>query len=139
MARLWADPTLVDSAVEEMLRYDTPIQLTHRHVLTDVDVDGVQFREGEDVVVLLGATNRDPAFFSEPDRFDAGRPDNGHLSFAWGSHFCLGARLARLEAQLVFAGLRQRFSRLELAEEPVRRPGLVLRGLESLRLHITCR
>jgi cytochrome P450 len=139
MARLWDDPTLVDSAVEEMLRYDTPIQLTHRHVLTDVDVDGVQFREGEDVVVLLGATNRDPAFFSEPDRFDAGRPDNGHLSFAWGSHFCLGARLARLEAQLVFAGLRQRFSRLELAEEPVRRPGLVLRGLESLRLQITCR
>ena len=139
MARLWADPTLVDSAVEEMLRYDTPIQLTNRHVLADVDVDGVQFRKGEDVVLLLGATNRDPACFPEPDRFDVGRPDNGHLSFAWGAHFCLGARLARLEAQLVFAGLRQRFSRLELADEPVRRPGLMLRGLESLRVQMSCR
>lgn len=138
MARLWADPTLVDSAVEEMLRYDTPIQLTNRHVLADVDLDGVQFSEGEHVVVLLGAANRDPACFPEPERFVA-RPDNGHLSFAWGAHFCLGARLARLEAQLVFAGLRQRFSRLELAGEPVRRPGLILRGLESLRLHMTVR
>lgn len=139
MARLWADPGLVDSAVEEMLRYDTPIQLTHRHVLADAVVDGVQFRQGENVVVLLGATNRDPACFPEPDRFDVGRPNNGHLAFAWGAHFCLGARLARLEAQLVFAGLRERFSRLELADEPVRRPGLVLRGLESLPLRFTSR
>ena len=139
MAQLWADPTLVDSAVEEMLRYDTPIQLTPRHVLADVDVDGLQFREGDNVVVLLGAANRDPAVFPEPDRFAVGRPDNGHLSFAWGSHFCLGARLARLEAQLVFAGLRQRFTRLELAGEPVRRPGLLLRGLESLPVRFTPR
>ena len=139
MARLWTDPTLVEPAVEEMLRYDTPIQLTPRHVLADVEVDGMQFRKGENVVVLLGAANRDPAVFPEPDRFDIARPDNGHLSFAWGSHFCLGARLARLEAQLVFAGLRQRFSRLELAGEPVRRPGLLLRGLESLPLRVTSR
>lgn len=139
MARLWADPGLVGSAVEEMLRYDTPIQLTTRHVLADVDVDGLQLRAGEHVVVLLGAANRDPACFPEPDRFDAARRDNSHLSFAWGSHFCLGARLARLEAQLVFAGLRERFSRLELAGEPVRTPGLILRGLESLPLQMTCR
>ena len=139
MARLWADPTLVDSAVEEMLRYDTPIQLTMRHVLTDVEVDGAQFREGENVVVLLGAANRDPACFPEPDRFDVGRPDNGHLSFAWGTHFCLGARLARLEAQMLFAGLRERFTALDLAGEPVRRPGLLLRGLESLPLRFTPR
>jgi cytochrome P450 len=139
MARLWADPTLVGSAVEEMLRYDTPIQLTMRHVLADVDVDGVQLREGENVVILLGASNRDPAFFPEPDRLDVGRPDNTHLSFAWGTHFCLGARLARLEAQLVFSGLQRRFARLEPADEPVRRPGLLLRGLELLRLQMTCR
>lgn len=139
LARLWADPTLVDSAVEEMLRYDTPIQLTMRHVLADVDIDGVQFRQGENVVVLLGAANRDPACFPEPDRFDVGRPDNGHLSFAWGTHFCLGARLARLEAQMLFAGLRQRFTALDLAGEPVRRPGLLLRGLESLPLRFTPR
>lgn len=139
MKRLWADPTLVGSAVEEMLRYDTPVQLTTRHVLADVDVDGTHFRQGENVVVLLGAANRDPACFPEPDRFDVARPDNGHLSFAWGSHFCLGARLARLEAQLVFSGLLQRFTRLELTGEPVRRPGLALRGLESLRLRMTSR
>lgn len=139
MRRLWADPTLVGSAVEEMLRYDTPVQLTTRHVLADVDVDGTHFRQGENVVVLLGAANRDPACFPEPDRFDVARPDNGHLSFAWGSHFCLGARLARLEAQLVFSGLLQRFTRLELTGEPVRRPGLALRGLESLRLRMTSR
>ncbi len=139
MKRLWADPTLVGSGVEEMLRYDTPVQLTTRHVLADVDVDGTHFRQGENVVVLLGAANRDPACFPEPDRFDVARPDNGHLSFAWGSHFCLGARLARLEAQLVFSGLLQRFTRLELTGEPVRRPGLALRGLESLRLRMTSR
>lgn len=139
MDRLWADPALVGSAVEEMLRYDTPVQLITRHVLADVYVDGVQFREGESVVVLLGAANRDPAWIPEPDRFDISRPDHGHLAFAWGSHFCLGARLARLEAQLVFTGLRQRFARPELADEPLRRPGLALRGLESLPLRLTSR
>ena len=139
MERLWADPTLMGAAVEEMLRYDTPVQLITRHVLADVQVDGRHFRQGENIVVLLGAANRDSACSPEPDRFDIGRPDNGHLSFAWGSHFCLGARLARLEAQLVFAGLQRRFSRLELAGEPVRRPGLALRGLESLPLRFTSR
>ena len=139
MDRLWADPTLVGSAVEEMLRYDTPVQLISRQVLTDVEVEGVQFREGEGVVALLGAANRDPAWIPEPDRFDIGRPDHGHLSFAWGSHYCLGARLARLEAQLVFAGLRQRFARLDLAGEPRQRPGLALRALESLPVRLTPR
>ena len=137
MDRLWADPALVGSAVEEMLRYDTPVQLVIRRALADVQVEGARLRQGENVVVLLGAANRDPAWFPEPDRFDISRPDNGHLAFAWGSHFCLGARLARLEAQLVFAGLRRRFSGLDLAEEPCRRPGLALRGLETLPLNVT--
>jgi cytochrome P450 len=139
MDRLWADPALVDSAVEEMLRYDTPVQLVTRHVMSDAEVEGARLREGENVVVLLGAANRDPAWFPEPDTFDISRPDNIHLSFAWGSHFCLGARLARLEAQLVFAALRQRFARLDLAGEPRWRPGLALRGLESLPLRFTLR
>jgi cytochrome P450 len=139
MERLWADPTLVGSAVEEMLRYDTPIQLVTRHVMSDAEVEGARLREGENVVVLLGAANHDPAWFPEPDRFDVSRPDNLHLSFAWGSHFCLGARLARLEAQLVFSGLVRRFGRLDLAGEPVRRPGLALRGLESLPLRFDLR
>ncbi|MGH9008551.1 MAG: cytochrome P450 [Acidimicrobiia bacterium] len=89
--------------------------------------------------MLLGAANHDPAWFPEPDHFDISRPDNGHLAFAWGSHFCLGARLARLEAQLVFAGLRKRFARLDLAGEPCWRPGLALRGLESLPLRLSPR
>jgi Cytochrome P450 len=139
MDRLWADPTVVDSAVEEMLRYDTPVQLVTRQVLADVEVEGAYLRQDENVVVLLGAANRDPASFPEPDVFDISRPDNGHLAFAWGSHFCLGARLARLEAQLVFAGLRRRFARLDLAGEPRRRPGLALRGLDSLPLTVTPR
>jgi cytochrome P450 len=139
MDRLWSDPALVDSAVEEMLRYDTPIQLVTRQVMSDAEVEGARLREGENVVVLLGAANHDPAWFPEPDRFDISRPDNLHLSFAWGSHFCLGARLARLEAQLVFSGLVRRFGRLDLAGEPSRRPGLALRGLESLPLRFDLR
>jgi cytochrome P450 len=139
MNRLWADPDIIEPAVEEMLRYDTPVQLIVRHVLSDAKVEGASLKQGETVVVLLGAANHDPASFPQPDRFDVGRPDNGHLSFAWGSHFCLGARLARLEAQLVFSGLRARFSRLELAGEPVRRPGLALRGLEALPLRFALR
>ena len=140
MGRLWGDPALVAPAVEEMLRYDTPIQLINRHVLSDVEVEGgARLEQGDTVVVLLGAANRDPTWFCEPDRFDVGRPDNGHLAFAWGTHFCLGARLARLEAQLVFSGLRERFTRLALAGEPVRRAGLALRGLETLPLRLEAR
>jgi cytochrome P450 len=139
MGRLWADPNLVAPAVEEMLRYDTPVQLIVRHVLADAEVEGAALKQGDTVVVLLGAANHDPAWFPEPERFDICRPDNGHLAFAWGSHFCLGARLARLEAQLVLTGLRERFTHLELASEPVRRPGLALRSLESLPVQMTCR
>ncbi len=139
MDRLWNDAALVGPAVEEMLRYDTPVQLISRQVMAEVEVEGAVLRPGESVVVLLGAANHDPAWFPEPDRFDLSRPDNPHLAFAWGTHFCLGARLARLEAHLVFAGLRQRFARLELAGEPLRRPGLALRGIDSLPLRFSPR
>ncbi|MGH8972701.1 MAG: cytochrome P450 [Acidimicrobiia bacterium] len=139
MARLWRNPALIGSAVEEMLRHDTPIQLVHRQVMKDIEMDGHHLSRGETVVALLAAANRDPARFADPDRFDVGRSDNVHLAFAWGIHFCLGARLARMEAQLVFAGLRQRFSRLDLAAEPRWRPGLALRGLDTLRVRCTPR
>ncbi|MGH9043109.1 MAG: cytochrome P450 [Acidimicrobiia bacterium] len=139
MARLLADPGLVAPAVEEILRYDTPVQFVHRNVVEDVEVGGHRLPAGDTVFTILAAANRDPARFPEPDRFDIGRTDNLHIAFAWGLHFCLGARLARMEGQLVFAGLRERFSDLELLEEPVRRPGLAIRSLDRLRVRVTPR
>jgi cytochrome P450 len=139
MARLWRDPGLVAPAVEEMLRYDSPVQLIHRQVMEDIDVDGLRLRQGETVLTLLGAANRDPARFPDPDRFDVGRQGKDHLAFAWGLHFCLGARLARMEAQLIFAGLRERFSSLDLAGEPPRRPGLAFRSVDALPIRFTPR
>ena len=120
--------------LEEMLRFDSPVQLIERYALADLDIGGHLVRAGETVNLLLGAANRDPDRFAAPDHLDVGRPDgNGHVSFAWGIHHCLGAPLARLEGQIVFARLRERFSRLELLDpEPPRRPTAVLRSLVSL-------
>ncbi len=139
MTRLLADPGLVAPAVEEILRYDTPVQFVHRLVLEDTELDGQRLREGDTVFAMLAAANRDPARFPHPDRFDVARTDNLHLAFAWGLHFCLGARLARMEGHLVFAGLRERFCALEMLAEPVRRPGLAIRALDSLPVRFTPR
>ena len=139
MARLWAAPGLAASAVEEIIRFDSPVQFVHRNVLEDLEVDGRRLRKGEIVLILLAAANRDPARFTDPDRFDVRRPDNLHLAFAWGLHFCLGARLARMEGQLVLQGLVERFTRVEPAGEPVRNPGLAIRGFESLPVRCTPR
>jgi cytochrome P450 len=139
MARLWADGSLVPSAVEEMLRYDSPVQFVTREVLEPAEVDSVALAPGEAVVAVLGAANRDPERFPEPDRFDVGRADNQPLSFGAGIHFCLGAPLARLEAQVVFARLRERFAGLEpLVAEPPRATGF-LRGLQSLPVRVRTR
>jgi hypothetical protein len=132
-------PALVAPAVEEILRYDTPVQFVHRQVVDDIEIGGHRLRPGDIVFAVLAAANRDPDRFPDPDRFDIGRRDNLHLAFAWGLHFCLGARLARMEGQLVFAGLRERFSGLELTGEPVRRPGLAIRALDSLPVRFTPR
>jgi cytochrome P450 len=138
-ARLWEHPELAASAVEEIVRFDSPIQFVHRNVLGDLELEGQHLSAGDVVMVLLAAANRDPARFADPDRFDIGRPDNLHLAFAWGLHFCLGARLARMEGQLVLAGLVERFARVEPAGEPVRNPGLVIRGFDSLPVRFTPR
>ena len=131
-ARLWVHPELAASAVEEILRFDSPVQFVHRNVLEDLEYDGHRLAAGDIVLALLASANRDPARFDDPDRFDVGRPDNLHLAFAWGLHFCLGARLARMEGQLVLAGLVERFAKVEPAGEPVRNPGLAIRGFDSL-------
>lgn len=136
MARLWADPGLVPGAVEEMLRFDSPVQLIERTALDDFDIDGHRVKTGETIVALLGAANRDPDQFPDPDRFDVTRANAaGHISFAWGIHHCLGAPLARLEGQIVFARLRERFARLELLEPNLaHRPSVGIRSLTALPL-----
>lgn len=141
MDRLWTHPHLVPGAVEEMLRYDAPVQLVDRTVLADTEVDGRALPAGDGVVVLLGAANRDPQLFADPDRFDVARPNaNQHLSFAWGLHHCLGAGLARLEATLVFAALIRRFARVEVLDlDPPRRPGVAFRTLVRLPVRVTPR
>lgn len=132
LERLRQDPALIESAVEELLRFDGPVQLTGRVVLEDSVVAGVEMKAGNFVMLLLGAANRDPAQFPDPDRLDIGRHPNQHLGFGRGIHFCLGAPLARLEGQIVFATLARRFPGLRLDGDPVHRDTVTLRGLESL-------
>lgn len=133
LQRLREEPSLLEPAVEEMLRYESPVQLTARVALTDVEVGGRTVGRGQLVLTVLGAANRDPAQFPEPDRFDVARRDNRHLAFGHGIHYCLGAPLARLEAQVAFRSLLARFPRLEPAfERPQWRPAVTLRGLATL-------
>jgi cytochrome P450 len=133
MERLRAEPDLIESGVEELLRYDSPVQMTARLAKEDLEIGGRHIEAGQLILVLLGAANRDPAQFGEPDRLDASRAENRHLSFAYGPHFCLGAALARLEGQIAFSTLLRRWSRLELASETVGwRDNATLRGLVAL-------
>jgi len=134
LARLRSDATLVPTAVEELMRWDTPLQMFERWVLEDLEVDGVRVPRGAELGLLFGSANRDPAVFAEPDELDVGRDPNPHLSFGAGVHFCLGAALARLELQTSFATVLRRMPDLELLEEPVWKSGYVIRGLQSLRV-----
>ncbi|MGY1644140.1 cytochrome P450 [Geodermatophilus sp. SYSU D00703] len=132
LARLRADRGLLPTAIEELLRFDSPLQLFERTATADVEIGGVTVREGQKVAALLGAANRDPAVFADPDTIDVGRADNPQISFGAGVHFCIGAPLARVELQASFGALLDRTSRLELGGEPVRRPEFVIRGLSRL-------
>lgn len=133
LERLRADPSLVITAVEECLRYDPPVQMTGRAASEDVTLGDVTIKAGERVFVILAAANHDPDVFAAPERFDVGRSGARHLSFSSGIHFCLGAQLARAEAQVALGRLLARFPRLSLADGPRRwRDMLILRGLESL-------
>jgi len=137
-AALRGEPRLLATAVDELLRFDPPVQLTSRIAREDLEVAGHRVAAGEEVNLLLAAANRDPAVFPAPHRLDLARSDNPHLSFGHGSHFCLGASLARLEAQAAFRGLLDRFPRLALPAVPLRRrPGMVLRGLGELPLALS--
>jgi cytochrome P450 len=137
--RLWADPSLVETAVDEILRFDSPVQLDGRLCLEAGEACGVRFEQGDRLLTLLGAANRDPEHFDEPDRFDVGRQGDPVMSFASGIHYCLGANLSRVEGQEVFAGLIRRFSKIEPAGDRPYRSRLVLRGLEQCPVTLTPR
>jgi cytochrome P450 len=132
LARLWADGSLIGSAVEEILRYDSPVPFVMRDVLEPTEIEGVSLRPGDHVVPLLSAANRDPAHFTDPDRFDVGRAESQPLTFGWGIHHCLGAPLARMEAHVTFARMRERFAGLDLLDDDPPRAYSFLRGLRSL-------
>lgn len=120
--------------IEETLRYDAPLHLFTRYALEDLDYAGIRLKKGETVGLMLGAANRDPARFPDPDRFDPSREPNPQVSFGAGIHFCIGAPLARLEMQVAMPLLFQRLPMLQLAEKPRYRNAYHFHGLESLRV-----
>jgi len=134
--RLRAEPSLVANAVEEMLRFDSPAQMTGRVAFEDVEIGDVTIRAGEMVICLLGAANRDPAAYSEPDAFQVDRPDVRPMSFGGGIHRCIGAQLARIEAETAIRALLTRLPDLRLAAptQPSRRPSFAVRALTCLPL-----
>jgi cytochrome P450 len=134
LTRLRADHGLVASAIEEMIRFDAPLQLFERTAREDMQVGDVTVRAGERVAALLGSANRDPNAFEDADVFDIGRHPNHHIGFGAGLHHCLGAPLARMELQISLPTLLDRFPGLQSAGVPVRRPTFVLRGYESVPL-----
>ena len=133
LQRLVADRSLVPTAIEEMLRWVTPVMNFARTATKDVELRGERIGEGQMVFMLYGAANRDPeAFGPSADEFDVGRQPNPHMAFGFGEHFCMGASLARLEARVVFDELLQRFSAIELAGDPERLRSSLMRGLVHL-------
>ena len=136
LARLRADPSLVATAVEELLRYESPSQHTARMAPEGAVLGGTPIPAGDAVIAVMGAANRDPERFPDPDQLDIGREDNRHLAFGWAAHFCFGAPLARMEGQIAFETLIRRFPVLALEpdKEIQWRPNLGLRGLTELHV-----
>jgi cytochrome P450 len=134
-ARLVHDPSLLPSAVEEMLRFESPVQATSRLLPEPLTIDGTTIPARSEIGLLLGAANRDPEVFPEPHRFDVGRRDNRHVAFGFGIHFCPGAGLARLEGRLALGTLLRHAPAPKLVDDTlVWRPGFLFRGVERLRV-----
>jgi cytochrome P450 len=135
--RLCRQPELVRTAVEELLRYESPAQATSRVALQELEIDGRRVEPYQMVMCIIGAANRDPEVFAEPDRLDIAREPNPHLAFGDGIHFCLGAPLARAEAQTAFAALARRFPRIRpLSDRAEWGPNYILRGLKRLPVSV---
>jgi cytochrome P450 len=133
--QLRLSPEIAGSAVEELLRYESPVQHTARIAPADMELGGKAIKKGSRVVAVLAAANRDPNRFPDPDRLDLLRSDNRHLAFGWAAHFCFGAPLARMEGQIAFNTLLRRLKNPQLLENPLRwRENAGLRGLEALRI-----
>jgi pimeloyl-[acyl-carrier protein] synthase len=133
MHLLREEPNLMESAVEEFLRYDSPVQVDARAALEDMEIRGRQIKKGQGILPLIGSANRDTDVFSHPERLDIMRKQAGNLSFGRGIHYCLGAPLARLEARIAFEALLRRFSEIRLATDfPLFKNNLALRGLKVL-------
>lgn len=138
-ARLRDDPSLVPSAVEELLRFESPIQHTARLAPNDTELGGHQVKARQAVIAVMAAANRDPEHFTDPDRLDIGRPDNRHLAFGWAAHHCFGAPLARLQGQLAFAAIVSQMADVRLADDAPpawRQDAGAFRGLEALHLEV---
>jgi len=132
LAQLRRSPELVAPAVDEFLRYDGPVQITQRVVTQDMEVAGCLVKRGDEIMLVPGAANRDPAAFPESHKLDVKRDARRHVAFGGGIHHCLGAALARMEGQIALSTLLARFGKIELARTPVLRPTFTLRGLETL-------
>lgn len=135
LAKLRQDPTLIRPAVEEMLRFDSPVQMISRVITTDFEWKGHALKQGQFAMLFIAGANRDPAYFPRPDEFDITRRDNKHIAFAFGPHVCLGAGLARLEGQIAIGMLLQRAPNLRMTgPQPEYVTNLVLRGLKQLNV-----
>jgi cytochrome P450 len=138
LARLRAQPELIDTAIDEVLRYSSPVQVDPRLATRDVELHGETVAKDQIVLCWLGAANRDPAHFDDPETFDIGRPDNRHLAFGFGSHFCLGSNLAKLEARIALEALLEQTSDFRLAtSEPLPlHPSFVFRSYTSIPIEL---
>ncbi len=136
LQRLRDRPELLDSAINELLRYDSPVQIDSRNAIDDVKIGGKRIAAGQRILAIVGAANRDPQVFANPDELDIGRDEVSHLSFGRGIHYCLGSPLAILEGRMAFTSLLERFSSIRLASDPVFKDQIVLRGVEALWVEV---
>ncbi|MGH3457623.1 cytochrome P450, partial [Aeromicrobium sp.] len=137
LERITAGRVPMGTALEELIRYDAPLQLFERGATSDVDVGGITVRAGQTVACLMGSANRDETVFARADALDVGRDPNPHVGFGMGLHFCLGAPLARLELEIAFRRLLERWPKITLASPAPRRPTWVLRGFEKIEVTLT--